>query len=243
MKTKALKTMNLHFEENDSYFVREAYNALRANLLFCGASVKTIVVTSCLANEGKTTVTMELAKNLAEAGRKVLFVDADLRKSVAVNRYSDQPGVNGLSMVLSGLVKTEDAIVATQVPGLHVLFSGPFPPNPTELLSGKEFAGLLEELKPNYDVILIDSSPLGMVVDSAVIAGYCDGALLVIHQGAIKTRMAKNVVEQLRRSGCRILGAVFNHPTRSRRSSGAKYGQYYYRYESEEKAGTPEKKE
>lgn len=226
-----MKTVELQLAHPESYYEREAYNALRTNFLFCGANIKTVVFTSCLPNEGKTTVAMELAKNLAEAGKKVLFLDADMRKSVALSRYTNQPGLSGLSQVLSGQVTPADAILQTQFPGLHVLFSGPFPPNPTELLGGETFHELLKSLAPDYDHILIDSSPLGLVVDSAVIAGRCDGAVLVINRGKTRIRTAKKVTEQIRRSGCRLLGVVFNHPTRSRVKSGSygaygKYGKY-----------------
>ncbi|MBE6529990.1 MAG: CpsD/CapB family tyrosine-protein kinase [Ruminococcaceae bacterium] len=220
-----MKTVELRFDENP-YFVREAYNSIRVNLLFSGENIKTIVFTSCLPNEGKTTLTLELAKNLAETGKKVLFLDADLRKSVTVSRYTDRPGMTGLSQVLSGQAQAEEVILQTQIPGLHVLFSGPFPPNPTELLGGGAFEKLLNTVAPEYDFVLIDTSPLGLVVDAAVIAEHCNGAVMVINRGKAKTRMAKSVAEQLRRSGCRILGAIFNHPFRTHRYTGDRYSSY-----------------
>ena len=98
-----MKTVELRFEtagaETD-YFMREAFNTLRTNVLFCGTSVKTIAVTSCFAHEGKTTVSLEMAKSLAEAEKRVLFIDADLRKSVTVSRYTDQKGIEGLSQLM-----------------------------------------------------------------------------------------------------------------------------------------------
>ena len=218
-----MTSIELQIPEIESYFVREAYNTLRTNLLFSGTSVKTILFTSCLANEGKTTLTMELARNLADAGKRVLFLDADLRKSVAVSRYTNCPGIAGLSQVLSGQLPAKDVILQTQFPNLQVLFSGPFPPNPTELLGGGQFEALLKKLAKDYDFILVDTSPLGLVVDAAVIAGHCDGAVIVINRGKTKTRLAKDVTNQLRRSGCKILGAVFNHPTHSHSSTSSKY--------------------
>lgn len=227
-----MKTVELRFEtagaETD-YFMREAFNTLRTNVLFCGTSVKTIAVTSCFAHEGKTTVSLEMAKSLAEAEKRVLFIDADLRKSVTVSRYTDQKGIEGLSQLLSGQSALADTVYRTQVAGLDVIFAGPFPPNPTELLGGESFRQLIEAVSPHYDYVIIDAPPLGLVVDASVIAGVCDGAILVVNQGKVKYRVAQDVVEQLRKSGCRVLGAVLNQPF-SRRSSEK---DAYYKYRKE----------
>ena len=126
--------------EEQSYFIREAYNTLRTNILFSGKDVKTIVITSCTANEGKTTVCVELAKSLAESGKRVLLMDADLRKSVMVSRYTKVRGLVGLSQVLSGQIEADDAIYKTQIKNLDVIFAGPYPPNPTELVGSPAFS-------------------------------------------------------------------------------------------------------
>lgn len=216
-----MKTVQLNLDTEANYFLREAFNTLRTNVLFCGTSVKTIAVTSCFANEGKTTVSLEMARSLAEANRRVLFIDADLRKSVMVNRYTDVSGITGLSQLLSGQASLTDAVYHTQFAGLDMIFAGPYPPNPTELVGSDAFRALIEEVKPQYDYIIIDAPPLGLVIDAAVMASVCDGAILVIHRGKVKYRAAQDVVAQIRKSGCKVLGAVLNQPTRNRFGSSA----------------------
>ena len=221
------KTVEFDWGKKNDFFVREAYNTLRTNVLFCGRSIKTIVVTSCLDNEGKSTVSMGLAKGLAENGERVLLLDADLRKSVFASKAKTEGNIVGLSQVLSGQIPVDEAIYATNCAGLDMIFAGPFPPNPSELLTARgEFKNLLDSLRESYDHIIIDAPPLGLVVDAAVIAGTCDGSILVINRGQIKSRLAQSVKKQMERSGCQLLGAVLNQTTRRVNRMG--YGYYYY---------------
>ena len=122
-----MRTIELMWDEQSSsnYFIREAFNTLRANILFSGKNVKVIIVTSCFAHEGKSSVSFDLCRNLAESGKKVLLVDADLRKSVMVSRYTKERGVYGLSQILSGQVDAASAVYHTNVEGLDIVFSGP----------------------------------------------------------------------------------------------------------------------
>ena len=226
--------------DEQNYFIREAYNTLRTNILFSGKDVKTIVITSCIANEGKTTVSTELAKSLAESGKKVLLLDADLRKSVMVSRYTKVRGLVGLSQVLSGQVEVEDAIYKTQIKNLDVIFAGPYPPNPTELIGSAAFKELLDAKRDQYDYILIDAAPLGLVIDAAVMAGVCDGAVLVINSGTVKYRFAQEVKVQLQKSGCRILGVVLNKV--GRKKLGGHYDGYYDGYGRYYQADSKKKK-
>ena len=223
-----MKKVELNWKNNDGFFVREAFNTLRTNVLFCGKNTKAIVITSCLENEGKSTVALGLARGLAENGEHVLFLDADLRKSVMAGLVKSEGTIVGLSQVLSGQVSDEDAIYATDCKGLDVIFAGPFPPNPAELLTGNDFRTLLTSLKERYDHVIIDAAPLGLVVDASAIAAVCDGSILLINRGQIKARMAQNVKKQLERSGCPILGVVMNQTARRGRKS--EYGYYYDRY-------------
>jgi len=141
----------------------------------------------------------------------VLVIDADLRKSVVVRKYTDQSGVLGLSQFLSGQVTKEDVLYHTQYEGLDIIFAGQYPPNPVELLGSLDFKDFIEESKKVYDYILIDTPPLGMVIDSAVVAALCDSAILVINASRVRRTQALDVKEQLLRSGVRILGVVLNH--------------------------------
>ncbi len=227
-----MKRIELEFEGENNYFIKEAFNTLRTNVLFSGKSVKTIVVTSCFAHEGKSTISFEMSRSLAEAGKQVLLVDADLRKSVMVTRHTKERGVCGLSQLLSGQVSMEAAIYHTQIEGLDVVFSGPYPPNPTELVGQSAFKEFLDANSDAYDYIIIDAPPLGLVIDAAVIASVCDGSILVINTGHVKYRMAQNVRDQLEKSGCKLLGVVLNQADRRRSSGNGYYKSKYEAYQS-----------
>ena len=232
-----MRKIQLQLDEKvNTYFVREAFNTLRTNILFSGKNVKTIVVTSCFAHEGKTTISFELARSLAESGKRILLVDADLRKSVLVTRVTREKGLVGLSQVLSGQVSTDDAICTTQFENFDIIFAGPYPPNPTELVGSPAFRELLDEKRDDYDYIIVDAAPLGLVIDAAVMSSVCDGALIVINAGHVKYRVAQGVKEQLEKSGCKILGVVLNQIDKKHAGTSAnsyyssKYGAEYYGY-------------
>ncbi len=220
------KFVNLKTYTQDDYPMREAYKTLRTNLQFCGDDIHVIAVTSCMPNEGKSTISLELSKSLAELGKKVLFIDADLRKSVLVNKYADRAGIEGLSQFLSGQAVLQDVLYSTQFPNLYVIFSGAFPPNPVELLSKSKFKDFIDNAKNTFDYIIIDCPPLGNVIDAAVVANVCDSAIMVISANTISAKFAKNVKSQLEKSGCRILGAVLNNI--EEKGSGY-YSRYYYK--------------
>jgi len=222
------KCVNLKTYIHDDYSMKEAYKTLRTNLQFCGDDIRVIAITSCMPNEGKSTISMELSKSLAELGKKVLLIDADLRKSVLANKYSDRTGIEGLSQFLSGQAVLQDVLYSTQYPNFYIIFSGAFPPNPVELLSKAKFKDFIENAKNTFDYILIDCPPLGNVIDAAVIANSCDSAIMVISSNSISAKFAKNVKAQLEKSGCRILGAVHNNVENKDNSYYSKY--YYQKY-------------
>ena len=187
-------TINL---EPLSYGVREAVKTLRTNIQFCGNDKQVIMVTSSVMGEGKTKISTRLAVSLAELKKKVLLIDMDLRKSVMVSRLQAQHVDKGLTHFLSGQCMLSDVVMSTNVPKLHIIFSGPVAPNPTELLSGERYMKMLDSLRALYDYIIIDAPPLGMVVDGAIIAKNSDGAVMVLESGGIKYRMAQDVKERL----------------------------------------------
>jgi capsular exopolysaccharide synthesis family protein len=231
-----VKTITLREEGKKDYFITEAYRTLRTNMQFCGKDVHVIALTSCMPNEGKTTLTIELAKSLAEIGKKVLMIDADLRKSVVVKKYTKEQGVVGLSQFLSQQATEEDVLYKTQYEGLDIIFAGQYPPNPVELLGSLAFREYMQECKKKYDYVLIDTPPLGMVIDGAVVASSCDSAIMVINAGKIHRAQAIEVRDQLMRSGVRILGVVLNHADAGKRmnkATGSYLSKYsrYYRYE------------
>ena len=239
-----MKRTFLNFEMDNSRAASEAFKALRANVQFCGTDVHAIVITSCLPDDGKSTTSMGLSLALARAGKKVLLVDADLRKSVMARKYSDEVGVMGFSELLSGQASLDDVIYATQEENMKIVFSGQYPANPAELLSSSALKLFVEEQKSNYDYIIIDTPPLGVVVDAAVVANVCDSAILVVAEGKIKGDFAIGVKEQLEKSGVHIIGVVLNANDKKCKGaikyrgkySGKYYGKHYGKYAEEYKA-------
>lgn len=212
----------------------EAFKTLRTNLQFCGKDVKSIALTSCTPNEGKSSVSLQLARSLSENGKRVLFIDADLRKSVILSRCQVSQTVKGLSHYLSGQCAFTDAVYMTNVRNLHMIFAGPVPPNPAELLGSNAFKIVIEKMKTVYDYIIIDTPPLGSVIDAAVIANECDGSILVVKSGEISRRFARKIVDQLRMADCPVLGAILNSVDMKKNSYGNYYGKYYGKYYGQE---------
>ena len=151
-----------------------------------------------------------MAQSFAQLGKRVLFIDADMRKSVVMRCHTNQRNLPGLSEVLTGRCAWKECVFGCQIPNLDLLFSGHYPPNPAELLSGSYFEKLLKESRMFYDYVIVDTPPLGRVIDAAAAAPFCDGVAVVINGNVTKCHEAKAVVEQLRKSGCTILGAIRN---------------------------------
>ena len=202
------------------YSVEESFKTIRANLLFCGTDHKAVLMTSCQPGEGKTTVTAGLACSLSDIGKKVLLIDADLRRSTLMTRLAPslRGEVAGMSEYLSGQASLDDVLYGTQYDCLSVIFAGRFPPNPAELCASGRFRSLLEEMRREYDYILIDTAPVGVVIDAAMIAPYCDGAVLVLSLGHGTSKAVQAAQQQIEKSGCRMMGVILNDPRR--RSSG-----------------------
>ena len=215
-----MNKISIKLPGDNDFFTQEAYKVLRTNLQFCGQDIQVIAITSCNENEGKTTVALHLARSLAELGKEVLLIDADMRKSVLAGRNSNAKDVVGLSELLTGMVALGEALYQTQYPTLQLIFAGKYPPNPVELLNGKYFSELIKETRKAYQYVIIDTPPLGRVIDAAVVAPNCDGTVLVVGNST-RYRQAQDVVEQLKKSGSKILGVVRNN-TKKKDSA------YYY---------------
>lgn len=207
---------------------KEAYKTLRTNVQFCGNDVKIISLTSCVPNEGKSMVSFNLAISMAETGKKVLFIDADLRKSVLIGRYKINKAIKGLTQYLSGVEQLDDVRYSTNVKNMDLILSGPVPPNPAELLNNEKFTELLETAGKEYDYVIIDTPPIGQVIDPAIVAQQTDGVIFLISQANISYKYAQKQIEQMRKSGCRILGAVLNKVDPEEK--GGYYGGYYGKY-------------
>lgn len=205
-----MREINLKIVGDDDYFVQEALKVLRTNIQFCGKDKKVIAVTSCHENEGKSTVALGMARSLAEQNKSVLVIDADMRKSVMASRNANVRNAKGLSEVLTGMANVGECICKTQYPSLHILLSGKFPPNPVELLSREYFSALIEKAEKAYEYVIIDTPPVGEVIDAAVVAAVCDGTILVLGGRNARLRQAQSAIEQLTKSGKPVLGAVWN---------------------------------
>jgi len=220
------------FKRNElDYRANEAYKTLRTNIQFCGDDIKVITFTSCTPNEGKSSVSFNLAISFAEVGKKVILIDADLRKSVLIGRYRVGEVEYGLTHYLSGQKELSDVVLHTDITNMDIIFSGSHCPNPAELLNHSRFNNMISKLREEYDYVIIDTPPLGSVIDSAIVAKISDGAVIVIEANAISYRFAQNVKEQLEKSNCKILGAVINKiPMEKNGYYGKYYGKYYSKY-------------
>lgn len=208
---------------------KEVYRTLRTNLEFTGVENKVIAITSCTPNDGKSTVAFYLASALAESGKRTLLIDADLRKSVMVQRFQIPGNLNGLSHLLSGQKELKEVLYSTNKERLYMLPTGVFPGNPTELLGNKRFKESIDLLKGIFDYVIIDTPPLGSVVDAAVVAHSCDASMLVLASNVSSKSEAKAVINQLKSANDNFLGVVLNKVDVSTGSYyGKKYGGYYY---------------
>ena len=209
----------------DDYHYNEAIKTLRTNIQFCGSGIKTIMLTSSLPDEGKSDITFAMASSLAQIGKKVVMIDADIRKSVLVSRYQLEREVSGLSQYLSGQRSLENVIYDTNIENLSIIFAGPYSPNPADLLEESLFGDMISKLKEKYDYIIVDTPPMGNLIDGAIVARQCDGAVMVIESGSISYRLEQRV-----KSGCRILGVVLNKVNMERNGYYSKYYGKYGKY-------------
>ena len=221
-----MKKVTMNLPEVKDYRLTEGLNQLKTNLAFCGKDIKVITITSSVQNEGKSSVAFDLSKTMAEGGKKILMVDADLRKSVLAAKYHIQGIDKGLSHYLTGQAEIEDIIYETETEGFYLSVAGPLSPDPTSLLDSDQFQKFIDKVREDYDYVIIDAPPLGVVIDAAIIGKYCDGAVLVIEQGVIKRKVVQDVIKQLKRGKVRILGAILNKVDER---IGA-YGAYDYKY-------------
>lgn len=203
--------VSFRFPLEDNYFINEAFNTLSINLRFSGPDRKVITMTSCFENEGKSFTVLQLARHLCLDGKRVIVVDADMRKSMIVAKYTELSGIKGLSELLSEMVTLDEALYhVDNIPGMDIIFSGDYPPNPCVLLGNHRFQDLIAQFREQYDYVLIDNAPLVPVVDALLCAKVSDGVVLIVNRGSVRQKVLRSVTGQIEKSGAELIGVILN---------------------------------
>jgi capsular exopolysaccharide synthesis family protein len=216
---------NLIVHENAKSPVAEAFRTLRTNLHFAriDPGIVSVMFTSAGPEEGKSTVAANTAIAMAQAGKRVLLLDADLRKPSQHRTFRVQN--KGLTNHLADGTPFTELIQETEVPNLSLLTSGPIPPNPSELLGSARMKAALAELAADYEAVVIDSTPVVAVTDACVLASEVDGVVLVVNSQLTRPEMAQRAKELLGHANGKILGVVLNKV-----EIAEEYSYYYYYY-------------
>ena len=208
------------------YAAEEAMNRLRISFNFFGDRFKKIIITSSTPGEGKSFVSTNLWRMLAESNKRVVLVDADIRKSMMRSRYKISGSGKdfvGLSHYLAGTASLDDVVYATNVDGGYLLPTAHTVFNPAILLQSERLGLALDALAQKFDYVLVDTPPLSNVADGDLIASHCDGGILVVRSGVTPRSLISSSLKQLDRAGCELMGVVLNRIE-------AKNNPQYYKY-------------
>lgn len=221
-------SLDLITHTNSKSPISEAYRTLRTNIQFSSVDkqIKTLMVTSSMMSEGKTTTITNLAETFAQAGNRVIVVDADLRRP-RVHQVFGVSNQQGVTNVLAGQVDLKD-VVKVAGSQINVLTSGPIPPNPSELLGSAKMKDLVQLLSEHYDIVLIDAPPVNMVTDAAILSTFVDGVVLAIASGKTEIEAGKRALKSLEGVKANVLGAVMTMMPVTKRDY---YSYQYYGYE------------
>lgn len=230
--------------ETSSFSTIESYKTTRTNLMFKlmnNNDKKTVVFTSAQANEGKTTVCINLAVTFAQAGSRVLIIDADMRRS-SVHRYLKTQSSPGLSDKIGGFAEDKACVYRTVVDNLFVMPAGSLPPNPAELLLSNRMDSFLKVFTNSFDYVFIDAPPVGVVTDAAIIGAKCDGVVFICRRRFSRRDRIRKALNALNQVGANLFGFVFNDSSdgSDRRFSNKYYKGYSKNYYSA--YGTPRDK-
>lgn len=233
------------------YATSEAINTLGINVTFSGEGIRRIMVTSCREHEGKSFTSFQLAKKLSEMNYSVLLVDADLRRSVLNERMGVHfpRGSMGLTHLLTKDITLNDVVYQTNLRKLYFLPIGHSVINSIVLLNSPRFSAIMDQFKETFDYVIVDTPPIGAIVDAAAVARCCDGALLVFTPNLIDQRELLAAKEQIDKTGCPLLGGVMNKMEMKKSSSRYYYrskyaayrNKYYYRTRDSESTETDKK--
>jgi len=225
-----MKNAVIHNLKKLDYVGTEALNTICSNLSFAGKNLKKIVFTSCSSSEGKTFLTLQIANALAKRGKRVVLIDVDVRRSVLVSRHridlGDQP--LGLTHYLTDHCGMEDIIYETNIPNLYLIPAGRNTSNPLPLLTSKEFQNLMEYCGENFDLVLLDAAPIGLVIDAAEVARCCDGAVFITRYRKTRTREMNMAKQQIEQANCPVVGCIINAVTMDTLSARKNYSNSYY---------------
>ncbi|HGK9346676.1 TPA: tyrosine-protein kinase [Streptococcus pneumoniae] len=188
----------------------EYYNALCTNIQLSGDKLKVISVTSVSPGEGKTTTSVNIARSFARTGYKTLLIDGDTRNSVISGVFKSREKITGLTEFLSGTADLSHGLCDTNIENLFVIQSGSVSPNPTALLQSKNFNDMIETLRKYFDYIIVDTPPIGIVIDAAIITQKCDASILVTAIGEVNKRDVQKAKQQLEQTEKLFLGVVLN---------------------------------
>ncbi|WP_333880290.1 CpsD/CapB family tyrosine-protein kinase [Lysinibacillus capsici] len=197
---------------NDHSFISEQFRTIRTNITFSmpDREIKTILVTSATPGEGKSTNAANIGVVFAQEGKRVVIVDADLRKPTMHYTFLLQ-NAKGLSNLLTRHFTISEVVNNTDIANLYVLTSGPIPPNPAELLASTLMGSVIEELKKEFDIIIFDAPPLLSVTDAQILSNKCDGTLLIVNSGVAENESVLKAKSSLEASKANILGVVLNN--------------------------------
>lgn len=225
-----MKRLKMAFPELP-YAMEQSLKRLQINIAFSGYDTKKILITSSVPNEGKSLISIQLWKMLAESGSKAVFVDLDFRNSELMTRHSikceDGSEPVGLDFYLSGRAELEDVVYSTDFENGYFVPCTNLLENPSSLFEDRRFEELLNKLADEYRYVIIDSAPLENVADGNQIAPHCDGVILVVRCAHVPRKIIKNSLQTLESVGCRLLGVVLNREEK-RGSFYSKYGSYGY---------------
>ncbi len=208
--------------------IAEAFRGLRSNLQFMVKKKRSYVVavTSTVAAEGKTTISVNLSAIISLTNKKVIILNLDMRKPTLHEKFN-LSNSKGMSTLLTGNDSLEEVIQHTNYKNLDVITSGPIPPNPSELLESEEFGLIIDKLKNSYDVVILDTPPVGLVTDARVVMDYSDVVLYILRYNYSKKEFIENI-NKLKKEGIKGLGIVFNDVKSLRKKYGYGYGYGYY---------------
>ena len=203
----------------------EYYNALRTNIQLSGNNLQVISITSVKPGEGKSTTATNIAWAFARAGYKTLLVDADIRNSVMSGVFKSREKITGLTEFLSGTTDLSNGLCDTNVENLFVVQAGSISPNPTALLQSENFSTMIDTLRKYFDYIIVDTAPIGIVIDAAIITQKCDASVLVTAAGEANRKDVLKAKDQLEQTNKPFLGVVLNKFNTSAEKYGS-YGEY-----------------